>query len=102
MLMNLIKITLFLIVNAAGFYTVSVVYVLATKFGFMPDITDQFVDTADLLFFKIGPFIWPATALVSIGYFFAPSDARPWLLLAPIYVPVLYTLSIIAYFHFLV
>ena len=99
-MINLIKIALFLIVNAAGFFTASVVYVLATKFNMMPNITDEYLAAADTLFFTVGPFIWPAMALVSIGYFFASKDWRPWLLLAPIYVPALYIIAIILYFYF--
>ena len=99
-MINLIKISLFLIVNAAGFFTASVVYVLATKFGIMPGITDEYLAAADMLFFTIGPLVWPAMALVSIGYFFASREWRPWLLLAPIYVPALYISGIIAYFYF--
>lgn len=99
MKMNLIKIALFLIVNAAGFYTVPTVYVLATKFGLMPN-TNEYAETAHLFFFRIGSFVWPAAALLSIGYFFAGKDLRPWLLLAPIYIPALYTIGIIAYFTF--
>lgn len=97
---NVIKIALFLIVNAAGFYTVPVVYVLATKFGLMPHIADENLASAQMLFFNIGPFIWPAMALVSIGYFFASKEWQPWLLLAPIYVPALYVIALVAYFHF--
>lgn len=99
MILNLVKIALFLIVNAAGFFTVSTVYVLATKFGVMPN-TDEYAETAHMMFFRIGPFVWPVAALFSIGYFFASRDVRPWLLLAPIYVPALYTIGIIVYFHF--
>lgn len=99
MILNLTKIALFLIVNAAGFFTMPTVYVLATKFGVMPD-TNEYAETAHLLFFRIGSFIWPVCALASIGYFFAGKEARPWLLLAPIYVPALYTIGIIVYFKY--
>ncbi len=99
-MINIIKIALFLIVNAAGYWTAPTVYVLATKFDMMPHITDEYLAAADMLFLKIGPLVWPAMAVVSIGYFFASKEWRPWLLLAPIYVPALYISGIIAYFYF--
>lgn len=100
MIHNVIKIALFLIVNTAGFYTVPVVYVLATKFGLMPHISDEHLSSAQMLLFTVGPLIWPFIAVVSVGYFFASKEWRPWLLLAPIYVPALYVISVITYFHF--
>jgi len=99
-MIHIIKVALFLIVNAAGYFTASVVYVLATKLNLMPQFTDEYLAAARTLFFTIGPLVWPAMAVVSVGYFFAGPDWRPWLLLAPIYVPAIYMASLITYFHF--
>ncbi len=98
MITNISKIALFLIINAAGFYTMATVYVLASKFGIMPN-TDSYAELAHMMFFRIGPFVWPVAAVASIGYFFAAKNVRPWLLLAPIYMPALYTIGTILYFQ---
>jgi len=99
-MLNVIKILLFLGVNAAGWFTVSTTYVLLTKMNLIPNIEEQYLPTAQQLYFFVGPLIYIAMAIVSVGYFFAPKEWRAWLLLAPIYVPALYTIGLTAYFHY--
>ncbi len=103
MTLNLIKIVLFLLVNAAGWFTVPVVINLAVKLGRLPDVATtrpEYFETYQFLLLGMAIPVWAIAALFSIGYFFATREARAWLLLAPIYVPALYSVGIITYFHF--
>lgn len=103
MVLNLIKIVLFLIVNAAGWFTIPVIINLAVKFGRLPDVATkrpEFFEIYQFLLLSMSIPVWAIAALASVGYFFAAREARPWLLLAPIYVPALYSIGIITYFHF--
>lgn len=103
MVLNLIKIVLFLIVNAVGFYTIPVIINLAVKLGRLPDVATarpEYFETYQFLLLGMAIPVWAVAALISIGYFFASREIRTWLLLAPIYVPALYGTGIITYFHF--
>lgn len=100
-MIHFIKIALFLITNAAGFYTIPTMLVLATMLHLIPDVPDpESFETFQFLIITMAIPVWGAAALVSIGYFFSPATMRPWLILAPIYVPAIYGLSVLTYFHF--
>ncbi len=99
-MIHLIKITLFLITNAVGFYTIPTLINLAVMTDRFPNVPDAQFEAFQFLIITMAIPVWGAAALVSIGYFFSPASMRPWLILAPIYVPAIYGLSVITYFHF--
>ncbi len=102
MINNIVKILLFLLVNAAGWYTAPTIYVLATMWNVMPAIPESADPSFTFLAITMMIPIWACSALASIGYFFAASpETRLWLLLAPIYVPAIYLISVLTYFHFI-
>lgn len=103
MTLNLIKIVLFLLVNAVGWYTIPVIINLGVIMELMPNelsIPPEYFETYKFLLITLSIPVWALSALISVGYFFATREARTWLLLAPIYIPALYNISIITYFHF--
>ncbi len=103
MTLNLIKIALFLLVNAVGWFTIPLIINMGVIMGLMPNeltIPPEYFETYKFLLITMAIPIWALAALVSIAYFFAARDIRTWLLLAPIYVPALYSISVITYFHF--
>lgn len=99
-MIHVIKILLFLGVNTAGFNSAPVTYVLLSKYYLMPDIKPEHAEIAGNLFLAGGVIVYCVMALLSVGYFFAPREWRTWLLMAPLFVPALYTLGLTAYFHF--
>lgn len=101
-MINIIKIALFLIVNAAGFYTIPVIITLTAMWDILPNLMhdDEAFMTYQMLLITLAIPVWALAALVSVGYFLASNELRTWLLLAPIYVPAIYATSIITYFHF--
>ena len=102
MLNNVITILLFLLVNAAGWYTPAATIVVATMLELLPDVPDSALESYQLLMLAIPIPLWACAALASIGYFFAAApETRVWLLLAPIYVPAIYLIAVITYFHFI-
>ncbi|MFN3826658.1 MAG: hypothetical protein ACK4NR_03430 [Micavibrio sp.] len=100
MVIKIIKVILFLMVNAAGFYAVPTIIVLATKFNMMPYIEqDADLEMMRFLLFTATIPLWACTALASVGYFITSGELRSWLLLAPMYVMILYGISVIGYYH---
>lgn len=101
MLRNIIKIVLFLLVNAAGYLAVPTIFVLATKFNLMPMIErEEDLDAMRFLLFTVPIPLWACTALASVGYFVTSGELRSWLLLAPMYVMILFGVGVIGYYHF--
>ena len=98
----MIKIALFLIVNAVGFYTIPTIITVCVMWDMLPDVTDKgdLFYTYQFLIITAAIPVWALASLASVGYFFTSSTVRTWLLLAPIYVPAIYAASIITYFHF--
>lgn len=100
-MIHLIKIILFLITNVAGFYTIPAIINIAVMLNRLPDVQEASAFEAyQFLLITMSIPVWAISALISIGYFFANKDMRPWLLLAPVYVPAIYSVSVITYFHF--
>lgn len=103
-MIHVIKIILFLITNAIGFYTTPVIINLAVLMGRLPDVAatkPEAFETFQFLLLSMSIPVWGMAALASIGYFLATGSLRPWLILAPIYVPAIYEISVITYFHFI-
>lgn len=100
MLLNIVKIVLFLLVNAAGYFAVPTIIALTAKFNLMPFVEGIEFQTFQFLILTVPIPLWACTALVSIGYFFTAGELRSWLLLAPLYVTVLYGIGVITYYHF--
>ncbi len=101
MALHIVRVLLFLMVNAGGFYAVPALSVLAAMTNTLPDLPPTVSPvTFQLWLFGGGMWAWGAGAVASIGYFFTTGELRSWLLLAPAYVPTIYGLAILAYFHF--
>ncbi|QQG36672.1 MAG: hypothetical protein HYS17_02550 [Micavibrio aeruginosavorus] len=100
LLLNIIKMALFLLVNAAGYFAIPTVIALAAKFDMLPLVGGTNFQVYQFLMLTIPIPLWACTALISIGYFFTAGELRSWLLLAPLYTTVLYGIGVIAYFHF--
>jgi hypothetical protein len=100
-MVNVIKILLFILVNAGGFEILPTMYVIAAKFDFLPQLpTDAMVQSFSFWFFKLGPWVWVASALASVGYFFTQGEMKTWFILAPLYIPFIYDVGVIVYFNF--
>jgi hypothetical protein len=96
---TLMKIILFLLVNAAGYFSVALVPNLAILLHLFPKFDPgQDVTTFQLWMGGGGMWVWIAMALVSLGYFFVRGSARTLLLLAPLFIPALYVAAVILYF----
>ncbi|MCM2343072.1 MAG: hypothetical protein NDJ24_00760 [Alphaproteobacteria bacterium] len=100
MLLNIIKVVLFLLVNAAGYFAVPTIIALAAKFNLIPFVEGPDFQAFQFLLLTVPIPLWACTAVVSIGYFFTAGELRSWLLLAPLYVTVIYGIGAITYFHF--
>ncbi|MCB9987794.1 MAG: hypothetical protein H6868_00505 [Rhodospirillales bacterium] len=95
-----LKTLLFLAINAAGFFITPLLGNLTVAMGLTPELpTDIAIRSFQLWFAGGGVWSWLACALISIGYFFASEKHRTGLLLLPLYGPLLYGLSVLAYFH---
>lgn len=100
-MLNIIKVTLFVIVNVAGWFTIPVVASLAAKWSFFPQLPPgPHLETFKLWFLGGGMWVWIISALVSVGYFFARDELKNWLLLAPMYGPAIFGVGTLVYFNF--
>ena len=102
-MLNIIKVILFIIVNIAGWYTISVVASVAIKMDVFPQFTPGSVhaETFKLWFLGGGMWVWIACALTSISYFFLENEWKNWLLLAPMFIPAAYGTAVLIYFNFI-
>jgi len=100
-MLNVIKVLLFVMVNAAGFFVSSVVINLAVMMNVFPKVPQgPDMESFRTLLMAGSMWVWGASALVSVGYFFVERYTRAWLLLAPLYVPAIYTICVMLYFNF--
>ena len=100
-MMNIIKLILFSLVNAAGYFTISTIATLAIKLDVFPQMPPGVhMENFKLALFGIGMWVWIGCALVSIGYFFVSDKYKNWLLLAPMYGPAIYSTIVILYFNY--
>lgn len=100
MLMNIVKFCFFILVNILGYFTVALVNHTAIKFGWSTDNLDGNQIEQIKLAWGLALPLWAVTAVLSIGFFFTRGETRAWLILAPIYVPAIYGVGVLAYFYF--
>jgi hypothetical protein len=98
MFMKLVQIALFLIVNAFGFYVVPLIANTVLKFDLIPARLAQDPYALFNAFTYYIPFSI-AAALISIGFFFTKGETRAWLILAPLYIPAIFGLCVLGYYH---
>ncbi|MCB9990511.1 MAG: hypothetical protein H6867_03905 [Rhodospirillales bacterium] len=100
-MLNIIKVILFVIVNIAGFYVTPVIAHVAIKIDMFPQLpVGEHSEYFKLLYFAGGPWVWIASAVISIGYFFTKDELKNWLLLAPMYLTGIYCTLVLIYFNF--
>lgn len=102
MILNIIKIVLFALVNAGGYFVIPIMINLAVKWDVFPEVGAGKM-YQDLIFMLTGAgtFVWAAAGLASVGYFFVKGELRTWLILAPLYVTTIYGLGVLIYFNFI-
>lgn len=100
-MINILKITLFVIVNIAGFFCISVLANVAHKLGIFPSLPPGIhMETFKLWFLAGGMWVFLGSVLISIGYFFTRDELKHWLLFAPMYCTGLYGTAVLIYFNF--
>lgn len=102
-MMNLVKIILFVLVNAAGFNVVPILIHVAIKIDKFPQIpVGPVQDSFSFWLFAMSMIVWGISALISVGYFFTKkTEARTLLILAPLYIPALYGTGVMLYYNFM-
>jgi len=101
-MLHVVRILLFLLVNAAGYLSILLLSNGAIKMGVYPDmLTLQDRDMFETWLFGGGLWVWIASAFVSIGSFFTIGTMRNVLLLAPLYMTGSYVTLVILYFYFM-
>ena len=100
-MIHLIKILLFGIVNAAGFYAIPIIANVAVITELYPRFSSEAdVNTFNNLFYGGGQIAWGIAAVASLGYFVARNvELRVLLILAPIFVPVIFGVGLMTYTH---
>ncbi|HEY8191916.1 MAG TPA: hypothetical protein VIG74_05780 [Alphaproteobacteria bacterium] len=101
-MINVIKIVLFLLVNMAGYYTIPMLVWITVTAGIFPQIPPgPIMESFKMMLLGGGTWVWIAAALASVGYFFVPPrELRTWLILAPMYCPAIYGMSVLLYYKF--
>jgi hypothetical protein len=99
-MVHVVRLVLFLLVNVAGWFVIPLVINLAHIMNVYPDLPEDLLHTFAILLLVAGPWVWVAAALASVGYFFTRGELHIWLLLAPMYVPLVYSVLVITYFNF--
>ncbi len=99
-MLHIVKVLLFLFINLAGYFTIPVLINVAVIMGVFPAVPDSMQQSFGLWLTGGGMWAWIGSALLSIGYFFAQGELRAWLILAPLYIPAIYSLLVMLYFGF--
>ncbi|HQX27303.1 MAG TPA: hypothetical protein PKX38_05125 [Alphaproteobacteria bacterium] len=90
------KILAFLVVNAAGFMSVPLCFILVTKLGLLTMPREDLELEAFKTQFMHGTYMtWLACAVFSVAYFFIKGKERLFFLWAPLVVPVSYGLYVL-------
>lgn len=101
-MINILKIALFVIVNIAGFFTLSVLANVAVKLGIFPSLPPGIhMEEFKSWFMAGGMWIFIASVMISVGYFFTRDELKHWLLFAPMYMTGIYGTAVILYFNFI-
>lgn len=101
-MIQLVKILLFGIVNAAGFTALPILANVAIMLNMHPKFSSAIEqEHFKFYFFGIGTWVWIAAAVLSLGYFFAKSaETRFLLILAPLFAPIIYGVGLMVYAHY--
>jgi hypothetical protein len=99
-MLNIIRVILFVLVNIAGWYTIQIIYILATKYGLNPELPVAHIEFFRWWYFYVALWVWMGCAIISIGYFFTRDELKNWLLLSPMYVTAIYCTGTLIYFNF--
>lgn len=100
-MVHVVKLVLFLLINVAGWFAIPLAINLAHMMNVYPDLPDgAALHEFAVMLLGVGPWVWVAAALASVGYFFTRGELRAWLILAPLYVPTIYAILVITYFNF--
>lgn len=102
-MVNVIKILLFAIVNAIGFYTTPIMANVAVMTDSVPKFSSEAAaNEFHKLFFAGGGWVWACAAILSVGYFIVKSvEIRMILILAPVFAPILYCVGVLGYYKFM-
>ncbi len=101
-MLNIIKIILFVLVNAAGAFVVPTLANLALMMDVFPSLPIGPIRSSFGLWLGAHLWVWGLAALGSIGYFFVNSELKTWLLLAPLYMTAIYGVAVLVYFNFII
>ena len=96
---TIVKIILFLVINAAGAFAVPFLYNLAIMMDILP--TGELSDLKSPFYQWLGAalLVWGLCALISLRYFFVAEEKQTLdLLLLPLYGPLIYGASVLIYF----
>lgn len=102
-MVTVVKLLLFSIVNAVGFYVSAVMANVALMLDSFPHFGSEMArDQFKTVFFGGSMWVWIVAAILSVGYFFVRSaELRVLLILAPVFAPIIYCVSVIAYYKFM-
>lgn len=99
-MIDVFRIAKFLAANACGIFITPFILTAAIKFGFFPRLPEG----ENLPYFESwlggGMWLWIVGGLLSIGCFFVEGKKiGQWLLLAPVYLPLIYSIGILVYMN---
>ena len=102
-MVNVVKILLFAIVNAVGFYATPIMANVAVMTDSVPKFSNEAAASEfHNLFFGGGTWAWVCAAILSVGYFIVKSvELRMLLILAPVFAPIMYCVAILGYYKFM-
>lgn len=86
----------FVLFNAAGFFTGATLFMVAAVLHLTPQAGDPGAQSFVALYFPGTMWAWVAGLIVSLGYFYLEKGWRLACLWAPIYMPALFSIGVLA------
>lgn len=99
-MLQIVKILLFVTVNVAGYFVIPLILGFLFKYDLYPNLSHDAKEAFQDWLMGGGVWAWIAAAAASVGYFFVQGELRTWLILAPLYVPFIFGMSVVLYFTY--
>jgi hypothetical protein len=100
-MINVVKVTLFLMVNFFGFYVMPHLAKMAKQMHIYPRLPPIDNQLFEMLYFGAGRWgVWGFACLLSVLFFITQGEKRYWFLLAPLFAPIIYGIGMIIYFRY--
>lgn len=100
-MINIVKVTLFLMVNFFGFFVMPELAKMAKQVHVYPRLPTEDAAVFSFWYDYVGHYgVWGFACILSVFFFITQGEKRYWFLLAPLFAPIIYGIVTILYFRY--